>query len=164
VPGSIVIAAAAAAEFAPAPITRDWILNGEPAARRSELAKSRDRTSYVMAWDCTAGRFHWHYAQDETVVITGGEVFITGDDGVERRLAAGDAAFFPAGSSATWRVTEHVRKVAVVREAIPHPLAVFVRAWRKSKQLTLRMQRTSLSWGKPWLTRERGDLWPAIEP
>jgi len=153
VSGSIVIAAAAAAELAPSPISPDWILNGEPEARKKELAKSRDQTSYVMAWDCTPGRFNWHYTQDETVVVISGEVFITIDEGVERRLGAGDAAFFPAGSSATWRVTQHVRKVAVLREALPHPLALFIRAWRKSKHVALQMHRTHVSWGKPWLVR-----------
>src|SRR5437764_855491 len=89
VPGSIVIAAAATAELTPSPISPDWILNGEPEARNKQLAKSRDQTSYVMAWDCTPGRFNWHYVQDETVVIISGEVFITIDEGVERRLGAG---------------------------------------------------------------------------
>lgn len=160
---SIVIAAAGAAKLVPSRISPDWILKGAPQARVSQLAKSQDRTSYVMAWDCTPGQFNWHYTQDETVVITAGEVFITIDGGVERRLRAGDAAFFPAGCSATWRVTERVSKVAVLREPLPHALALCVRVWRKSKQLALRVRKAAWASPNP-LVGEGGGLWPAVEP
>jgi uncharacterized cupin superfamily protein len=128
---SIVTAATAAVELKPAPITAAWILDGAPEARNKELAKSRDGTSYIMVWECTPGRFNWHYTQDETVVIVDGQVFITGESGEERCLGPGDMAFFPAGSRATWRVTRRVRKVAVFREPLPRPLAFCLRAWRK---------------------------------
>jgi uncharacterized cupin superfamily protein len=133
---SIVIAAAAAAALKPAPIFPRWILSGTPEARNRVMAKSHDRTSYVMVWDCAPGRFNWHYTLDETLVIVSGEVFITNEEGEERRLGPGDMGFFPAGSSATWRVTEHVRKVAVLRETIPRPLAFCLRAWKKLLRLS----------------------------
>jgi uncharacterized cupin superfamily protein len=139
VPGSVVLLSSTAGELNWAPIRADWILDGEPQARRRVLAKSDDRTSYMMSWECTPGRFNWHYPQDEAVVIVSGEVFITADGNDERRLGPGDAAFFPAGTSATWRVTVPVRKVAVFREPVPHPLAVLVRAWTKSRVLAARM-------------------------
>lgn len=127
---SIVIAAAAAADLQPAPITPGWILSGTPEARNKLMALSEDRTAYIMVWDCTPGRFNWHYSEDETVVIMSGEVFITDEKG-ERRLGPGDFAFFPAGCSCTWRVTSHVRKVAVLRTTLPLPLAFGARAWNK---------------------------------
>ena len=138
-PGSIVLAPSTADELKWAPIRADWILEGEPEARRSVLAKSEDRTSYMMCWECTPGRFNWDYPQDEAVVIVGGEVFITANGDTERRLGPGDSAFFPAGTSATWRVTSTVRKVAVFREPVPHPLAVLMRAWTKSKTVAARV-------------------------
>ena len=42
-------------------------LAGTPAARSKILATSRDHTSCVMVWECTAGRFNWNYCVDETV-------------------------------------------------------------------------------------------------
>ena len=113
----------------PAPISADWILSGKPEARSKLLAKSHDGTSYVMLWECTAGRFKWHYIEDETVTITSGEVFITSDSGEERRLGQGDSAFFPAGTSCEWRINDRVRKVAVMRKSLGLPLGVGVRAW-----------------------------------
>jgi len=128
---SIVIATAASVDLEPAPIPPDWILAGAPEARNKVMARSHDRTSYVMVWECTPGRFTWHYTQDEGVVVVSGEVFISTETGEERRLAPGDLAFFPARSSATWRVTERVRKVAVLREPVARPLAFCLRAWNK---------------------------------
>src|SRR5690349_8102515 len=91
---SVVITAAASAELDPCPITPGWILQGMPQARAKVLSMSDDKTSRTMAWECTPGVFNWHYGdEDEVVYILAGEVFITTDDGVERRLAAGDTAF-----------------------------------------------------------------------
>lgn len=81
-----------------------------------------------MVWECTAGRFKWYYDEDETVVVISGEVFIATDGGEERRLCKGDTAFFPAGSSCTWRVAERVKKVAILRKDLPFPLGFGVRA------------------------------------
>lgn len=128
---SIVIAAAAAADLQPAPVPPDWILSGTPEARNRELAKSADRTSWIIVWNCTAGRFNWHYMEDETLVIISGEAFITDERGEERRLGPGDTGFFPAGASCVWRITDHVRKVAVVRQAIPRPLVFVLRVWNR---------------------------------
>jgi uncharacterized cupin superfamily protein len=128
----IVVATAGTAELNPSPIKPSWVLSGTPDARNRVLAKSQDRTSYVMVWECTPGQFNWHYAQDETVTLLEGEVFITDEGGAhERRLGPGDMAFFPAGSKAVWRVTKPVRKVAVLREALPRPVALGLLIWRK---------------------------------
>jgi uncharacterized cupin superfamily protein len=107
---SIVIEAAALSDLEPATISSDWILAGTPEARSKMLVKSRDRTSSITVWECTADRFNWHYSEDETVVVISGEVFITAEQGEERRLGQGDVAFFPAGSSCTWRITDPHQK------------------------------------------------------
>lgn len=138
---SIVIAAAAAAdvkeeELKPSPIPPSWILSGTPEARNKHLAKTHDRTSYIVIWNCTPGRFNWHYSEDETLVVLSGEAWITDDKGHERRLGAGDMGFFPAGSTATWRVTQTVRKVAVLKRSIPRPVELGLRAWNKALRMT----------------------------
>jgi uncharacterized protein len=106
-------------------------VEGAPQAHARELARSADGTAVVVAWSCTAGRFHWHYSVDETVHVISGEVFVTNDDGVERRLGPGDMAFFPAGSRSLWRVPCAVRKLAVCRHSMPRPLGFALRAWKK---------------------------------
>src|ERR1700730_14472982 len=127
---SIVIADPATVTLGPAPIQPGWIVEGRPEACAKELARSGDGTSVVVAWSCTAGRFRWHYSVDETVHIISGEVFVTKEDGVERRLGPGDMAFFPAGSSSMWRVPAAVRKLAVCPRPLRHPPGFALRAWR----------------------------------
>ena len=129
---SIVLSAVATTtDLKPSPICADWILAGKPEARSKLLAKSRDGTSYVVVWECSAGQFEWHYVEDETVTVTSGEVFISTEPGKELRLGQGDMAFFPAGSSCEWSVPDRVRKVAVMRKSLGYPLGFGVRAWYK---------------------------------
>src|SRR5262245_47920666 len=100
----LIEAAAAAVDLQPAPISPKWILAGTPQARSKTLAKSHDGTSSILVWECSAGRFNWHYSEEELAVVIHGEAFITNEKGEERRLGQGDTGFFPAGSSCTWRV------------------------------------------------------------
>jgi len=118
-PNPIVLETPGTVALVDEPIPPSWVLSGNPIATGKKIAKSADYTSYAMVWDCTPGNFTWHYNKDETLVVVSGEVFITNERGEERRLGPGDFAFFPGGSSATWRVTERLRKVAVVRETMP---------------------------------------------
>jgi len=128
---AIMIAAAAATDLEPSAIAPDWILSGKPQTRSKELARSQDRTSYVMVWECTAGRFNWHYNKDETLVVISGAAALTYQKGEERRIGPGDIVFFPAGTSCTWHVTKTIRKVAFLRHTIPYPLGFGVLAWNK---------------------------------
>jgi hypothetical protein len=107
----------------------DWVLEGNPETRSKELARSHDGTSHIMVWDCTAGRFAWHYNKDETVVVTSGEAFISQQNGPERRIGPGDVVFFQAGTSAEWRVPQYISKVAVLRHTMPRPFGYCVLAW-----------------------------------
>jgi len=113
------------------PIRPNWIVDGTPQARSTCLARSADRTSALVVWSCTPGRFNWHYLVDETLYILSGEVVITEENGQSRRLTAGDVAYFPAGSCCLWHVLREVRKVAMCRHTM-HPLLGFaLRAWNK---------------------------------
>jgi hypothetical protein len=115
----------------PKPITAAWVLSGTPVSRTESLGRSHDFTSDNIIWECSAGRFDWHYGQDEALVVIAGEAFITSGNGVERRLGPCDFAFFPAGCTATWRVPEFVRKVAVVQETLWRPLGFALKASKK---------------------------------
>jgi len=131
-PKAIVTATPATAELTKIePVLPNWVLSGNPVTRAKNFVRSRDWTTGVVIWECSAGQFHWHYAQDEVVFVVEGEVFITDHKGEERRLGPGDIAFFPAGTSSIWRVPVSVRKVAVVKESLWRPLGFAVKAWKK---------------------------------
>ena len=135
----ILTATAAEAELTAAPIVPDWIMAGTPQASCKAVGFSEDRTSYIMIWECTPGRFRWHYGEDETVVLVSGELFLTMENGQERRLVAGDVAFFPAGSTCIWRITKTVRKVAVLRKTMSAPIGLLVRIWSKLTRILGRL-------------------------
>jgi len=128
---SIVVATPATVELEPEPIPSDWIVSGSPEARCKKMVRSRDWTSHIVVWDCTPGSFNWHYGMDEAIVIISGEAFMINHKGEERRFGPGDLAFFPAGSSCTWRVTQHLRKVGILRESMWRPLGLGLKVWHK---------------------------------
>jgi uncharacterized cupin superfamily protein len=129
---NIVTANPATIDLDPAPFPVEWIIDGTPEARAREIARSDDATMKVFVWSCTPGTFRWEYSVDETVQIVSGEVVVTDHNGRERRLCAGDSAFFPAGSTSVWRVVEEVRKVAVCRTTVPRVVGFGLRAWHWS--------------------------------
>jgi uncharacterized cupin superfamily protein len=130
-PGSILIASATTSGLVAKPISPDWVLEGTPETRSKELSRSRDRTAYTMVWDCTAGRFNWHYSKDETLVVLDGEAFVTDAGGTERRIGPGDVVYFAAGTSSAWRVPNYILKVAFLRHTMPRPLGLVVLAWNR---------------------------------
>jgi hypothetical protein len=118
-------------ELQSAPINPSWILEGTPAARNRLIAPSTDRFGWTMLWDCTAGKFNWHYTIDETVHIIEGSVTVTAADGTTFTLTPGDIAFFPSGSTAHWHVENYVRKVAYCQKPVPSIFALPLRALRR---------------------------------
>jgi uncharacterized cupin superfamily protein len=130
-PQHLIVANPATVELAPSPFPTEWVLNGTPQAQATAIARSRDGAMTVTAWSCTKGRFRWHYHVDEMAHILSGEVFITDQSGVERRLGPGDTVFFRAGTSNVWLITQDVRKVAVCHVAVPKLVGLGLRIWNK---------------------------------
>lgn len=110
------------------PIEPSWILAGKPQARAGSHSKNVDGWAETMHWDCTAGRFRWHFGWEETVVILEGEVRVTDASNQTTTLRPGDVAYFPAGSWFTWEVAEYVRKIAFCRRPVPRPARLIGRA------------------------------------
>lgn len=109
-------------EMAPKPIEPNWVLAGNPQARLSLHSRAYDDQATTAIWDCTAGTFRWYFGWDETVMILEGEVHITAEDGSQRTLKAGDIAYFPGKSWATWHIETYVRKIAFCRKEFPTPI------------------------------------------
>jgi uncharacterized cupin superfamily protein len=125
------VASPATVELEAEAIPADWILSGTPVARSKTLARSKDWTAHIVVWDCTAGTFYWHYSYDEVIIVVSGEAFLVGEGGKERRFGPGDIGFFPSGTTAKWRVGDHIRKIAVLRETMWRPLGLGLKAWNK---------------------------------
>lgn len=128
---SVLVVTVASVELEPAPIPPDWIVGGSPVARCKKMARSHDGIWHIVVWDCTPGSFTWRYGKDEAMVVTSGESFVIDEKGEERHFRPGDLGFFPAGTSSTWRITETLRKVAVLKESKWHPVGLGAKAWHK---------------------------------
>jgi uncharacterized protein len=109
---------ATAPNLASNPIRPEWILEGAPTARIQKLSQAADGSAATYLWDCTAGRFNWFYAFDETFHILEGTISLK-EFGETRIATAGDTVFFPVGSSAEWTVEKYVRKLAFCRFPLP---------------------------------------------
>jgi uncharacterized cupin superfamily protein len=102
------------------PIRPEWVLQGKPIARSKLISQSADGTSSSYIWECTAGRFNWHYEAEETIYFLEGNVVIKDNNGVTHRVGAGDTIVFPRGAVAEWQIDDYVRKVAVFRSPMPN--------------------------------------------
>jgi uncharacterized cupin superfamily protein len=121
---SVLTFGASSLRLNPSPINPEWVLEGEPMARNRLLSSSTDGNASTLVWDCTAGRFNWHYGVDETIYVIEGSVVLKDQAGVSRRVSAGDTFFFPAGTVFEWTVEKYIRKVAFCLSPMPRPIRV----------------------------------------
>lgn len=117
----------AAIDLKAEPVPHDWILSGTPEAAAKMLLRSRDWLQTIVVWECTPGRFNWHYNKDEVLFVLSGHATLTNESGEEREFGPGDTVFFPAGVSCTWLVRDRIRKVAILRETLFWPLGFFIK-------------------------------------
>lgn len=100
-------------DLEPAPIDPSWILEGTPQARSRSLVLSSDRTIGAILWDCTAGRFDWHYGTDEVIQILDGEAELTFPSGTVTVVRPGDMIYFPGAQIVRFNVPTYIRKIAL---------------------------------------------------
>lgn len=117
------------------PIDPSWIVEGTPDAKCANLVRLGDNWTCVDHWSCTAGKFRWHYAFDETILILEGEALIEDDRGNQYRATPGTTLFFPDGSAANWHVPEYVRKIAFNQKHVPSYFHKALRAFAKVRRM-----------------------------
>jgi uncharacterized cupin superfamily protein len=90
---------------------------GEPVSRTSGLLLHRDEggANETGLWVCTPGRWRCLVERPEFCHFLAGRAVYVSDAGERLEVAAGDAAFFPAGWSGRCEVIETVRKTYMIR-------------------------------------------------
>jgi uncharacterized protein len=121
-------------KLAPRPIEPSWIIEGNPDAQCSVLSQSADGLASTMVWQCSAGKFNWHYDFDETILILEGSIVLESDTMPPTRYGPGDVIFFKDGAHARWHVEGHVRKLAFCRKTQPVLLGLALRVISKIKR------------------------------
>ncbi len=135
-PNSIIKVTPADLELEVGAFPAEWVLSGNPEMRSKLLLKTPDWLVHVVAWECGAVSYKWHYANDEAYVVISGEGFMTDEKGEERRFAAGDVAFFAAGTTATWRHPDHFKKIAFLKESVGRPVGFLLKVFCKLLRVT----------------------------
>lgn len=77
------------------------------------LYTNDEENQFHGIWQAAPG-VHANLPGQETVVILQGSATVTGQDGQQIDVKAGDLAFVDAGEVATWTVHETIRKVFVI--------------------------------------------------
>jgi uncharacterized cupin superfamily protein len=126
----------------PKPIEPSWIIEGNPVAQCCVLSKSSDGLASTMIWECSEGKFNWHYSFDETILILEGSIVLENEAMPPKRYGPGDVIFFRDGAHARWHVEGRVRKLAFCRTTQPVLLGLAARMFAKIK-------RSLMSAGKP---------------
>jgi len=124
-------------KLTPRPIEPSWIIEGNPVAQGCVLSTSADGLACTIVWECSEGKFNWHYDFDETIMILEGAIVLESDAMPPTRYGPGDVIFFRNGAHARWHVQGRVRKLAFCRTAQPFLLGFALRAFNKLKRILL---------------------------
>jgi uncharacterized cupin superfamily protein len=134
---SKIVTSQTAVELKPAPIEPSWIIEGNPVARNATLSRSADGMASTIVWQCTEGKFVWHYDIDETIHILEGAVVIESEGMSPTRFGPGDVIFFKDGASARWHIEQPIRKLAFCRRTQPRLVGLAMRVAAKLRKLLL---------------------------
>lgn len=127
-------AASLTAKLLPSPINPSWIIEGNPQASSRVLSKSKDGSAWTAVWECTEGKFDWHYDLDETILILEGSIVLESDTSPPIRYGVGDVILFREGTHARWHVEGYVKKLAFLRSVNPALIGFGLRALRACKR------------------------------
>ena len=81
---------------------------------RKPTEEERKDMLSLPTWGCDVSEFDWHYDQEETCLLTEGEVEVTHSGG-SAKFGVGDLVTFPQGLSCVWKVSKPVRKHYIFR-------------------------------------------------
>jgi uncharacterized protein len=134
---SLIETAKLTVDLTPQPIEPSWIIEGHPEARSCVLSQSADGLASTIVWECSEGRFNWHYDFDETILILEGSIVLESDSMTATRYVAGDVIFFRDGAHARWHVEGRVKKLAFCRKTQPVWLGFALRVVLKLKKILM---------------------------
>ena len=130
-----IVAAHSNIPLRPAPINPDWIIEGNPTASAATVSRSSDKLASTVVWECTEGKFNWHYDIDETILILEGSIMVESDEMKPTRYGPGDIVLFRKGAHARWHVERKVRKVAFCQRVQPRFFGFGLRAMGRLRRM-----------------------------
>lgn len=98
------------------PVAAERLVSGNPTQAVANAYSSADETFHCGIWEGDVGAWRVRYTEDELCHMLAGKVRMTGSDGSERVVVAGDSFVIPAGFEGIWEVLEPARKLYAVYE------------------------------------------------
>jgi len=110
--------------FSPAPLANAErsavdaakIVDGTPDQAFDVIYTSQSGELSAGIYECSAGKWHVSYSEDEFCTLTEGTVRLTDDHGKTEEFRAPDSFMIPAGFKGTWEAVTPVRKFFVIYE------------------------------------------------
>ena len=92
------------------------VVTGTPAQSVANAYSDPTGAFHCGLWEGGTGAWRVSYSEHEFCHLLAGRVRLTGDDGSETELSAGDSFVVPAGFEGVWEVLEPARKLYAVYE------------------------------------------------
>lgn len=104
------------------PIDPAKVVSGLPRSTYRILHSNPSKEFYSGVYECSPGKWHVHYQEDEFCVLLEGTVIMEDDKGQAHEFHAPDSFMIPYGWKGTWEAVTYVRKLFAIYEKIePKP-------------------------------------------
>lgn len=100
-------------------VAPEKVIAGHPRCAYRVLYTSRSGEMSGGIYECTAGKWHVSYTEDEFCALTTGTVRLTSENGETQEFSAPQSFMIPSGYKGTWEAVTNVRKFFVVYEKSP---------------------------------------------
>ncbi|MBI1216252.1 MAG: DUF861 domain-containing protein [Alphaproteobacteria bacterium] len=97
-------------------VEAEKVISGQPKSAYKLLYSDPSGRFHSGLYECTPGKWHVSYSEDEFCTLLEGHVVLTNDKGKAQEFSAPDSFLIPSGFSGTWEATTPVRKIFVVHE------------------------------------------------
>lgn len=98
------------------PVAPDRLISGAPKTAYHILHTSSSGEFTSGVYECTPGKWHVSYAEDEFCTLLEGHVRLTNQQGESQDFKAPDSFLIPSGYVGTWEAVTKVRKLFVIYE------------------------------------------------
>jgi uncharacterized protein len=97
-------------------VEQERIVSGQPRRAWKSLYSSQSEEFHTGIYECTPGKWHVSYTEDEFCTLVEGRLKLTADTGETQEFAAPASFLIPSGYKGTWEAMTKLRKYFVIYE------------------------------------------------
>ena len=100
------------------PVDPAKIISGAPRCTYKILYTNPSKEFYTGVYECSTGKWHINYEEDEFCTLSEGQVRLTPNEGETQEFTAPATFTIPAGFQGTWEALGYVRKYFAIYEKL----------------------------------------------